>query len=75
MVYSVTLTLPDLCDPGDWQDSEPTPVDAVEAFNHAVTGSPDLWTYTVREEGGQRRTFAVDMADGPSVTEIHNNEE
>src|SRR3982751_553116 len=69
MSYSVTLTLPDLCDTGDWQDGEPTPVDAVEAFNHAVTGSPDLWVYRVREEGGQRRAFTVDMAEGPSVKE------
>jgi hypothetical protein len=69
MSYTVTLTIPDLCDPGDWQDAKPTPVDAVEAFNHSVMGSPDLWTYAVREEGGSGRWFTVDMADGPSVKE------
>jgi hypothetical protein len=69
MSYSVTLILPNLCEDGDWQDGKPTPVDAVEAFTHSVTGSPDLWTYGVREEGGERRQFIVDMADGPSVKE------
>src|SRR4051794_18632028 len=69
MSYSVTLILPNLCEDGDWQDDKPTPVDAVEAFQHAVQGSPCLWTYGVREEDGERRHFTVDMADGPSVKE------
>jgi hypothetical protein len=68
MSFNVTLTLPNLCDPGDWQDSEPTPVDAVDAFVAAASGSPDLWAYVVTDEStGQ--TYVVDMADGPSIIE------
>jgi hypothetical protein len=67
MTYTVSLELPDLCDPGDWQDREPTPVDAVEAFQHALNGSPDLYVYRVTASDG--RSWLVDMADGPSTTE------
>lgn len=67
--FTVSLELPEVCDPGDFPGGA-TPLEAVEAFVASVVGSPDLWAYVVRENGGQRRAWRVDMADGPSITPI-----
>jgi hypothetical protein len=66
-MFTVSLELPDLCDPGDWQDVLPTPLDAVNAFIASVSGSPDLWVYSVSDGVN---TFLVDMANGPSITKV-----
>ena len=63
MAFTVTLSLPDLCDPGDWQDEEPTPVDAVEAFQNALGYSDHLYAYRVVDEH-TGKTYLVDMSDG-----------
>jgi hypothetical protein len=70
MSFVVTLELPDICEGADFPNDEPTPLDAVEAFVAAVEGSPDLWVYRVREEGGAKRCWVVDLAGGPSIREV-----
>lgn len=64
--YTVKLELPELCDPGDYPTGA-TPIQAVEEFISAVQGSPDLWAYLVTENGGERRSFLVDMASGSTL--------
>lgn len=66
-MYTVSLQLPDLAEKADFPDREPTPIDAVEAFQSAVMGSPDLYVYVVTHEDG--REWHVDMAGGPSIKE------
>jgi hypothetical protein len=69
--YTVELILPDCC--ADWEadgnEGEPTPIDAVKAFQNCASGSPDLYVYKVTDNTSGK-CWHVDMASGPSVRAI-----
>lgn len=60
--YEVTLVLPDVCEPADYE-STPTPEDAVQAFIGAVQSQPSLYVYEVYDFTSKRR-WHVDLAEG-----------
>jgi hypothetical protein len=64
--YTVTLELPDCAWEPDETGEPNDPIGAVKSFI-AQASQTELWNYRVKENSGERRTFVVDMAGGPSV--------
>lgn len=62
MSFDVSLHLPDLCDPGDWSGTEPTPLNAVEDFQNTLGYSDHLYAYRVHDNK-TGKDWIVDTSD------------
>jgi hypothetical protein len=70
-MYTVTLELPDLCDPGDYGDRFASPHDAVYEFIASVQGGAENYVYRVKH--GDGREWTVDLGMGGLLTPTNHD--